>query len=96
MEKLKRLDSSLKLLVFQNDWCAQCYTERPIVESIADRYSGQLEVQQVNAQEHPELVQRYHIQSAPSLVLIKNQQVVEQIPRFMDQAQLQSLINYYV
>lgn len=95
MEKLTTIDSPLKLLVFENDWCAQCYTERKVIHQIADQYHGQVKVSLINGQDHPEIIEQFHVQSAPSLVLIKNHQVVEQIPRFMDQDQLQSLLNYY-
>ncbi len=39
----------LKMLVFENDWCAQCYTERPIIHRLAIKYHDQLEVEVLNA-----------------------------------------------
>lgn len=92
----KTNQETLRLLVFENDWCAQCYTERPIVAAIKQSYADRLNLEIVNVDRNPKLVEQHQIRSAPSIVLIKNQQVVEKIPRFMDKEQLQAVINYYL
>lgn len=86
----------LTLLAFENDWCAQCYTERPLVQQIADEYRGQLTVQSVNVTADSTLADKYQVKTAPSVVLVKDGEVVEKIPRFIDHNQLARVIRYYL
>lgn len=85
----------LKLLVFQNDWCAQCYTERPVVRAVQRKFS-ELNVKMIDAEEKLNLARKYQIQSAPSLVLLKDNKIVERINRFINQEQLEKVIRYYL
>ncbi|WLT36672.1 thioredoxin family protein [Lactiplantibacillus plantarum] len=86
----------LKMLVFENDWCAQCYTERPIIHRFAIKYHDQLEVEVLNADNNPLMVKKYNVLTAPSIILIKNDEMVERISRFIDQNQLETVIRYYL
>ncbi len=86
----------LTLISFENDWCAQCYTQRPIVEQIKQTFKNELTVKVVNVATAAALARQYAIQAAPSLVLLRDGEVVEKIPRFIDQSQLTTLINYYL
>lgn len=87
--------TNLTLLVFENDWCVQCYTERRVIHKLGTAYGDQLKVRFINADKEQELAQHYKVLSAPSMVLIKNGEAVERIPRFIDQTQLASVIRYY-
>lgn len=88
--------SKLTLLSFENDWCAQCYTERPIIQKVAEEYAGQLLVQSVNVTTDTTLSDLYKIKTAPSIVFIKDGLVVEKITRFIDYDQLDRVIRYYL
>lgn len=94
--EISTLSSKLTLLAFENDWCAQCYTERPIIHKIAEEYVGQLMVQSVNVTTDTKLSDLYKIKTAPSIVLIKDGSVVEKITRFIDHDQLDRVIRYYL
>ena len=89
-------NSKLKLLVFENDWCAQCYTQRPIINALRTKYAEQLKVTIFNVEADPELSADYNIKSAPSIIVKKNGNVVERIPRFIDKEQLETIIRYYL
>ncbi|MDK8117107.1 thioredoxin domain-containing protein [Limosilactobacillus reuteri] len=89
-------NSRLELLVFENNWCAQCYTQRPIIKSLRTEYPEQIDVKTFNVEEKPKLSADYNIQSAPSIIVKKNGNVVERIPRFIDKEQLETIIRYYL
>lgn len=88
--------SQLTLIVFENNWCAQCYTERPVIDDIAAKFSAQLIVKRVNADKDPQLAKKYNVLSAPTVILIKDDVMVEKIPRFIDRQQLETVIRYYL
>lgn len=89
--------ATLTLLNFENDWCAQCYTQRPIIQQIASEYQDDIRVQTINVDhDRRGLAEKYDVLAAPTTILIKDHQIVERIPQFIDLAQLQTLIRYYL
>lgn len=88
--------NNLTMLVFENDWCAQCYTERPIIQSVAKKYNNCLEVKVINIEDDSQLAVRYGVLAAPTIVILKNNEIVEKIPRFISQDQLENVIRYYL
>lgn len=91
----RTIEKSLTLIAFENDWCAQCYTQRPVIKSIQQKFAADLDVRVINADENPVLTAKYGIYSAPSIVLIKDGQVVEKVLRFINEQQLAAIIRYY-
>jgi thioredoxin 1 len=57
------------LVDFWAEWCAPCRAIAPILQEIANEKSGKLEVVKLNADEHPDVVQRLGILSIPTLIL---------------------------
>ena len=88
--------NQLTLLAFENDWCPQCYTERPIIEAIAEKFAGQVKVKTLNVNKYPQLTKKLNVLSAPSFVLLRDREVVDKSARFMDEEQLEALIRYYL
>lgn len=56
---------------------AACRMFSPVVDEIAEQYTGSVKVGKVNIDEEPELAQRFGVMSIPTLVLIKDGQPVQ-------------------
>lgn len=67
------------LLDFYADWCGPCQVLLPTVEKLAKEYKGKVEIQKVNVDKHPELSAKFGVRSIPTLVFIKDMNVVEQL-----------------
>ncbi len=65
------------LLDFYADWCGPCRMVSPIVEEIAEE-NPQYLIGKINIDKEPELAQKFHVLSIPTLVVIKNGNVVRQ------------------
>ena len=65
------------LLDFYADWCGPCRMVSPLVDQIADEHPEYL-IGKINVDEEGELAQKFDVMSIPTLVVIKNGQVVNQ------------------
>lgn len=66
------------LLDFWASWCAPCRMVVPIVEEIAGERRD-IKVGKINVDEEPELANKFSIMSIPTLVVMKNGKIVQQV-----------------
>ena len=66
------------LLDFWASWCAPCRMVVPIIEEIAGERPD-IKVGKINVDEQPELASKFGIMSIPTLVVMKNRKIVQQV-----------------
>ena len=66
------------LLDFWASWCAPCRMVVPIIEEIAGERPD-IKVGKINVDEQPELASEFSIMSIPTLVVMKNGKIVQQV-----------------
>ena len=62
---------------FYADWCGPCKMVSPIVDELAAEHP-EFKIVKVNIDEEPELAMRFNVVSIPTLMVMKNGQIVEQ------------------
>ena len=60
-------------------WCGPCRVISPILEELTREYPGRVKVVKVNVDENPGLAARYSAMSIPTLVVIRDGEVVDRI-----------------
>lgn len=68
--------SSLVLVDLWAPWCGPCRMVAPVLERLAARYAGRLKVVKVNVDDNPQIARTYDASSIPTLVMLKDGQVV--------------------
>ena len=66
------------LLDFWAPWCAPCRMLAPVVEEIASECAD-IKVGKINIDEQSELANKFGIMSIPTLVVMKNGKIVQQV-----------------
>ncbi|HXL03569.1 MAG: thioredoxin [Firmicutes bacterium] len=88
------LDANEPVLVdFWAEWCGPCRMMAPVVEQIAEDYSGRMKVAKLNVDENPESAAAYGVMSIPTLILFKNGEAVERFVGFRPKHELARLVD---
>ena len=86
------LNSDKPVLVdFWASWFGPCRMVAPVLEEIANERSD-VKVCKINVDEEPELAGRYNVMSIPTLLVVKEGQVVNQAVGARPKSQILSLL----
>lgn len=84
---------TLALVDFYADWCGPCKMMAPIIDELSEEFAGTVKIGKLNVDDSPETSSKYRVMSIPTILFIKNGEVVETIVGAVPKAQLVEKIN---
>ncbi|MEY3398271.1 MAG: thioredoxin [Bacteroidota bacterium] len=65
------------MIDFWAEWCGPCRMVAPIVEEMSSEYSEKAVIGKVNVDNNPDISMKYGIRNIPTILFLKNGQVVD-------------------
>ena len=88
------LASNIHVLVdFYADWCGPCKILAPVIETLATEYEGKIKIGKLNVDDAPNTAQNYGVMSIPTLLYIKNSEVVNKSVGVVSKATIEEILN---
>lgn len=69
----------LTVIDFWAEWCGPCKMIGPIIEDLANDYEGKALIGKVNVDENPELSIKFGIRSIPTILFVKDGEIVDKM-----------------
>ena len=80
------------LVDFWASWCGPCRMVLPLIDEIAEERTD-IKVCKINVDEQPELADKFQVMSIPTLMVVKNGQIVNQRTGAMPKAKILALLD---
>ena len=71
------IKEGVSVIDFWAPWCGPCRTQGPIIETLAGKYEGKVTVGKCNVDENQKTAASLGIQSIPTIVVVKDAEVIE-------------------
>jgi putative thioredoxin len=83
------------LVDFWAEWCGPCKQLGPVLEKLAADYNGAFELAKVDVEREQELAAAFQIRSIPTVMLVKDGQLVDGFPGALPEAQLREFLRHH-
>ena len=84
------------LLDFWAPWCGHCKMIAPVLDELAPEFSGKVKIVKMNVDDNQATPAQFGVRSIPTLLLIKNGQVVATQVGALPKTQLANFINQHI
>ncbi len=73
------VSSGVSMVDFWAPWCGPCRMLAPVIDKLSEEFEGKANICKVNADEEQDLSVKYGVRSIPTILFIKDGEVVDQI-----------------
>ncbi len=77
-------------------WCGPCRAVAPILDDLAKIYRGRLKIAKINMDENPGTGSKYRIQSIPTMLFVKNGNLIDQVTGALPKEALEVRIKSFI
>ena len=89
--ELEQVDRPV-LLDFTGTWCPPCRMIAPHLDAIEAEYGNRVMVARIDVDQNPELAERFGVHSLPTLIMMRQREVVGQIVGAVPRERIRALV----
>jgi thioredoxin 1 len=86
----------LVLIDFTAEWCGPCKMMKPILQELRQRMGDKIRILKIDIDRSPAVSDAFGIQSVPTLMLIRNRNILWRQSGVMQTNQLEKIINQFL
>jgi len=94
--ELVEKSDKLAVVDLSAEWCGPCRMVGPIIHELAAEYEGRIVVGELNVDENPATTTKYKIRNIPTVLFIKNGEVVDKQVGAVPKANYKNLIEKHI
>jgi thioredoxin 1 len=94
----EKIEKSKKLAIvdLSAEWCGPCRMVSPIIHELAAEYEGRIVAGELNVDENPLTTAKYKVRNIPTVLFIKNGEIVDKQIGAVPKANYKNLIEKHI
>jgi thioredoxin 1 len=80
---------------FYATWCGPCRMLSPMLDKMAEGYTGKIKFLKINVDESPGLAQNFQVQAIPTLIFFKDGQIVDRVTGVPEETELKAKLDTF-
>lgn len=84
------------LIDFWAEWCGPCQTMLPILDQFSEQMGDKMTVGKINVDENPEIAGQFRVMSIPTIIVLKDGEMVEQMVGVQTKDKLEEVTAKYL
>lgn len=68
----EKIKTGIVMVDFWAEWCGPCKMAAPVIDGLADEYTGKVTVAKLDVDAEAEIAQKYGVMSIPTVILFKD------------------------
>jgi len=90
------VQNGVSLVDFWAPWCGPCRMIAPVIDELVVDFEDRANICKVNTDEQQDLAVKYGIRSIPTILIMKDGEIVDQIVGASSKQALSDKINHYI
>lgn len=88
-------NKNLVLVDFYATWCGPCNMQAKVLEKLQSSRSLDFDIVKVNVDKSPKLAMKYGIESIPTLIVLKNNEIVKRNVGYTEESEILKIMEAF-